>query len=143
MLVCLTLVAMPHRTSTRRVLETTHCLLSCTLHVTLKMLSHCNMGVRQRSGEGVVRRNGTVVQKGVLESPFLLFPLKVFRCYQGKPYWGREETDSPKTPFWTTVSPHDAFSASLAPSDNSRDPTWEKNFGALLGKGPPFHGSRS
>ena len=30
---------------------------------------------------------------------------------------GREETDSPKTPFWTTVSPHDAFSAPLARSD--------------------------
>ena len=59
----------------------------------------------------------TVVQKGVLESPLLLFPLKVFRCFQGKPYWGREETDSPKTPFWTTVSPHDAFSAPLARSD--------------------------
>ena len=62
----------------------------------------------------------TVVQKGVLESPFLLFPLKVFRCFQGKPYWGREETDSPKTPFWTTVSPHDAFSAPLARSEKSQ-----------------------
>ena len=27
---------------------------------------------------------------------------------------GREETDSPKTPFWTTVSPHDGFAAPLA-----------------------------
>ena len=30
---------------------------------------------------------------------------------------GREETDSPKTPFWTTVSPHDTFAAPLAHSD--------------------------
>ena len=28
------------------------------------------------------------------------------------------ETDSPKTPFWTTVSPHDAFSALLAHPQN-------------------------
>ena len=41
----------------------------------------------------------TVVQKGVLESPFLLFPFKVFRCFQGKPYYGREETDSSKNTF--------------------------------------------
>ena len=47
-----------------------------------------------------------------LESPFLLCPLKV--CSLNK---GREETDSPKTPFWTTVSPHDAFAAPLAHSE--------------------------
>ena len=39
-----------------------------------------------------------VVQKGVLESPFLLFPLEVFRCFQGKPYWGREERTLQKHP---------------------------------------------
>ena len=27
----------------------------------------------------------TVVQKGVLESPFLLYPLEVFRCFQDNP----------------------------------------------------------
>ena len=71
--------------------------------------------------EGVEKAScGETVQKGVLESPFLLFPLKVFRCFQGKPYWGREETDSPKTPFWTTVSPHDAFSALLARSERMK-----------------------
>ena len=32
---------------------------------------------------------------------------------------GREETDSPKKPFWTTVSPHDAFAAPLARSDHT------------------------
>ena len=58
-----------------------------------------------------------VVHKGVLESPFLLCPVKVFKCFKGKPQGGREETDSPKTPFWTTVSPHDAFTAPLAHSD--------------------------
>ena len=36
--------------------------------------------VRQRTGEGVVQRNSC--PKGCfLESPFLLFPLKVFRCF--------------------------------------------------------------
>ena len=35
----------------------------------------------KRSGEGVLRRNGCV-QKGVLESPFLLCPLKVVRCFK-------------------------------------------------------------
>ena len=38
-----------------------------------------------------------------LESPFPLCPLKVFMCFKRKPQGGREETDSPKTPFWTTV----------------------------------------
>ena len=32
---------------------------------------------------------------------------------------GREETDSPKTPIWTTVSLHDAFSAPLECSEIS------------------------
>ena len=35
---------------------------------------------------------------------------KVCRCFKSK-------TDSPETPFWTTVSPHDAFSAPLACSE--------------------------
>ena len=30
----------------------------------------------------------------------------------------REETDSPKTPFWTTISPHDPFSAPLVHPHN-------------------------
>ena len=38
------------------------------------------MGARQRSGEGVVRGNGC--PKGVVESPFLLCFLKVFRTFQ-------------------------------------------------------------
>ena len=55
-----------------------------------------------------------------LESPFLLCPLRFsghFRCFKSKPEGGREETDSPQTPFWTTVSPHDAFAAPLAHSE--------------------------
>ena len=52
----------------------------------------------QRSGEGVVRRNGC--PKAVfLENPVLLCPLKAFRRFKGKSSGGREETDSPKTPF--------------------------------------------
>ena len=30
---------------------------------------------------------------------------------------GQKKKDSPQTPFWTTISPHDAFSAPLARSD--------------------------
>ena len=39
------------------------------------------LGVRQRSGEGVVRRNGR--PKGCFGES-ILFPLKVFKCFQGK-----------------------------------------------------------
>ena len=58
-----------------------------------------------------------------LESPFLLCPLKVFkRTFQvllrTNLKGAEKETDSPKTPFWTTVSPHDAFSAPLAHSES-------------------------
>ena len=49
-----------------------------------------------------------------LESPFSLCPLKVFRCFESKPTGGREETESPQTSFWTTVSPHDTFAAPWA-----------------------------
>ena len=97
-----------------RTLNANHIRLRSTEHASRAsqaLLGGCAKGAEKASC------GGTVVQKGVLESPFLLFPLKVFRCFQGRPYWGREETDSPKTPFWTTVSPHDAFSAPLAHSD--------------------------
>ena len=40
-----------------------------------------NMGARQRSGEGVVWRNG-LSKRVFWESPFLLCPLKVFRTFQ-------------------------------------------------------------
>ena len=60
----------------------------------------------------------TVVQKGVLgESvsslPLLRFALTTPENLKGSENFS-EETDSPKTPFWTTVSPHDAFYAPLA-----------------------------
>ena len=67
-------------------------------------------------------RNGCATKKRVfLESPFPLCPLKVcsLNTLKGPENLkgGREETDSPKTPFWTTVFPHDASSAPLARSD--------------------------
>ena len=51
-----------------------------------------------------------------LESPFLLCSPKVFLKHLKGPenFKGAEETDSPKAPFWTTVSPHDPFAAPLA-----------------------------
>ena len=81
--------------------------------------SHANnviMRARKRSGEGVVRRNGC--PKGCFWrvrfcSALLRFPLKTSER-SWKPCGSREETDSPKTPFWTTVSPHDPFAAPLA-----------------------------
>ena len=78
------------------------------------------MGARQRSGEGVVRRNGR--PKGCFwRVCFFFAPLRFsghFKCFKSKPQGGREETESPKTPFWTTVSPHDTFAAPLARSEN-------------------------
>ena len=47
-----------------------------------------------------------------LESPFPLCSLKVFVCFKSLRATfkgGTKGTDSPKTPFWTTVSPHDAL----------------------------------
>ena len=50
-----------------------------------------------------------------LESPFLLRPLKVCSALNSpENLEGAEETDSPKIPFRTTVSLHDAFAAPLA-----------------------------
>ena len=64
---------------------------------------------RQRSGEGVVRGNGC--PKGCLwRVRFFAVPLR----FSFETPNDREETDSPKTACWTTVSPHDAFSAPLA-----------------------------
>ena len=72
--------------------------------------------MRQRSGEGVVRRNRC--PKGCFwRVRFLSAPLRFSGVLRANLKGGREETDSPKTPFWTTVSPHDAFAAPLARSD--------------------------
>ena len=74
----------------------------------------------------------TVVQKGVFgESVSFFAPLKVFRTIssvlRANLKWGREETDSPKTPFWTTVSPHDAFAAPLARPEFGNPETIREN----------------
>ena len=42
------------------------------------------MGVCQRSGEGIVKRECSS-KRVFLESPFLLCPGKVFMCFKGKP----------------------------------------------------------
>ena len=68
-----------------------------------------NIRARQRSGEGVVQRSGC--PKECFWRPFFPAPLRFALKTSGNLKGGREETDSPKTPFWTTVSPHDAFSA--------------------------------
>ena len=60
----------------------------------------------------------TVVQKVFLESPFPLCPLKVSCVLRANLKGGRKETDSPKTPVWTTVSPQGTFAAALALSDS-------------------------
>ena len=56
-----------------------------------------------------------VVQKGALDSNMFSINSKVFRCFRVETVRGREKKQTlQKHPFWTTVFPHDAFSASLA-----------------------------
>ena len=78
-------------------------------------LWHFSLKSERAKGAAKASCGETVVQKGVSgESvsslPPLRFALKTHENLKG----GREETDSPKTPFWATVSPHDAFAAPLA-----------------------------
>ena len=73
------------------------------------------------AAKGVVRRNGC--PKGRFwRVRFFSAPLRFALWTTPERSWkrsgGREETDSPKTPFWTTISPHDAFAAPLARSTN-------------------------
>ena len=76
------------------------------------------MGVRWRSREGVVQRNGR--PKGENEQQtFSIWILSFSGVLRANLKGQRRKTDSPKTPFWTTVSPHDAFSAPLARSELS------------------------
>ena len=58
-----------------------------------------------------------------LESPLRLCPLKASSVLRANLKGGREEPDSPKTHYWTTVSPHNAFSAPLARSDRRKKAT--------------------
>ena len=60
------------------------------------------------------RRAGKWSSKRVfLESPFLLCPSKV--CPEHlQSFCGKRRNGLSKTPFWTTISPHDTFSAPLA-----------------------------
>ena len=51
---------------------------------------------KERRRSHVERRSSKRV---FLESPFLLFPLKLFKCFKGKPYGGREERTLQKHPF--------------------------------------------
>ena len=75
------------------------------------------MGVRQRSGEGVVRRDG-LSKRVFLESPFLLCPLRVCSCVlRANPKGAEEKRTLQNHPFGKPVSPHDAFSAPLARSE--------------------------
>ena len=76
------------------------------------------LGARQRSGEGVVRRNGRPKQC-FWRVRFLSAPLR-FSCVLRANLKGAEKKRTlQKHTFWTTVSPHDAFAAPLARSELS------------------------
>ena len=88
---------------------------------------------RQRSGEGVVRGNGR--PKGCFWGVrFFSVPLR-FALKTSENLKGTEETDSPKTPFWTTVSPHDALPAPLARPHYSFHGVTTTVRGWVLGRG--------
>ena len=69
-------------------------------------------GVRKKNGEGVVQRN--VVQNAKMDSSTLSVNSKGSGVLRPNLKGAEKKADSPKTPFWTTISPHDAFSAPLA-----------------------------
>ena len=62
-----------------------------------------------------------VVQNAKLDSNMFSIKSKFFRCFHSEPEGAEKRTDSPKAPFRTTVSPHDAFSAPLARSEDHMD----------------------
>ena len=92
-----------------------------------------------RSGEGVMRRNGW--PKGLFRESASSLPPQCFQVFGG-----REGTDYPKAPFWTNVSPHDAFSASLARPQEKRPININVLFGTGSGavplQGRPWESSR-
>ena len=59
----------------------------------------------------------TVVQHVKMDSTIFSISSKVVMYFKSKPQGGGEENGLTETPFWTTVSPHVAFSAPLARSD--------------------------
>ena len=77
------------------------------------------LGARQRSGEGVVRRNG--YPKGCFwRVRFFSAPSRFsgpFKCLKSKHERGQKRNGLSKTPFWTTVSLHNPFAAPLARPD--------------------------
>ena len=63
----------------------------------------------------------TVIRKGAFGESVSSLPPFEFSVLRVNQKGGREEMDFPKTPFWTTVSPHDAFSAPLVRSDKREE----------------------
>ena len=64
-----------------------------------------------------MRRNGCPNTR--MDSKMFSNNSKVSICSKSNLKEAEKNTDSPTTPFWTTVSLHDAFSAPLAGSENS------------------------
>ena len=59
---------------------------------------------------------------------FLSAPLRFSCVLRANLKGGKAETDAPKTPFWTTVSPHDAFAAPLARSETLGGGKWGETY---------------
>ena len=95
---------------------------------------------RQKSGEGIVRRKGCpkAWQKGVFGESVSCLPSEGLLLKHLKTLRGQRRHGLSKTPFWTTVSPHDAFSAPLARTQcfrlDCRERYWLKAVRGLFGK---------
>ena len=61
----------------------------------------------------------TVVQNAKMDGNNLSINSEVSGILRANLEGGKKKTDSPKAPFWTTVSPHDASSALLASSEHN------------------------
>ena len=89
------------------------------------------MELRQRSGEGVVRRNGC--PKGCFcRVRFFSAPSR-FALQRPENLKGEEEMDSPKHPFGQPFLRTTAFSAPLARSDLKKGGYTQKRRGTLVG----------
>ena len=69
------------------------------------------------TGLGGARRGETVVQSAKTEGQISQLILRFSGVFRASLKGAEKKTDSPETPFWTTVSPHDSFSAPLPRSD--------------------------